>query len=426
MQCRKISYGFRLLHTYRHCRILLKNHYKGIPVSLPNNTSIQLRSLVVFRSILSDPVISRLSRLLNVSTADTTACVDAYGDFTAALFSKTDDFSAYLLDLLLEDENIYMLQSCGKSPVSPLLTECLEHELAFLQELSRFDGASIRSALDFKGFLPRWKNSELDFSSAYHARIAAIHTRGYGIFAQYRMFTVKEGQLVPVKHPDQQTLEQLPGYERERSKIIANTEALLNGQPANNVLLYGDAGTGKSSTVKAIVNKYHTQGLRLIEVKKNQLYQIPEIIETLGKNPLKFILFIDDLSFSCNDNDFAALKAILEGSVNGHSGNLAVYATSNRRHLIKESWDDRSGNDLHESDTRQELMSLSARFGLTVTFSRPDKDLYLDIVHKLAAQYGIDVPEAQLDIRAEAHAIRNGGRSPRVAKQFIELTKSGV
>ena len=388
--------------------------------------SIQLRSLVVFRNILSDPVISRLQTLLDADPADTAACVNAYCDFAAALFAHGDDLSAYLLNLLMEDENIYMLQSCGNSPASPFLAECLTHELAFLQKLGAFDGSLVREALSFDGFLPRWKNGDLDYARAYHERIATIHARGYGIFAKYRMFTVKDGQLVPVRHPDPQTLEQLPGYERERAKVIANTEALLAGQPVNNVLLYGDAGTGKSSTVKAIANAFFDRGLRLVEVKKNQLYQIPEITETLSRNPLKFILFIDDLSFSSNDNDFAALKAILEGSVNGHSGNFVVYATSNRRHLIKESWDDRSGSDLHEGDTRQELMSLSARFGLTITFFRPDKERYLDIVHKLAAQYGIDIPQEQLDIRAEAHATRSGGRSPRVAKQFIELTKAGI
>lgn len=388
--------------------------------------SVQLRSLVVFRNILSDPVISRLQVLLDADTSDTASCVDAYCDFAAALFARGDDLSAYLLNLIMEDENIYMLQSCGSTPVSPFLAECLTHELALLQQLGAFDGSVIRESLDFSGYLPRWKNGHNDYARAYHERIASIHSRGYGIFAKYRMFTVKDGQLVPVRHPDPQTLEQLPGYERERAKVIANTEALLAGQPANNVLLYGDAGTGKSSTVKAIANAYFDRGLRLVEVKKNQLYQIPDITEALSRNPLKFILFIDDLSFSSNDNDFAALKAILEGSVNGHSGNFVVYATSNRRHLIKESWDDRTGSDLHEGDTRQELMSLSARFGLTVTFFRPDKDRYLDIVHKLAAQYGIDIPQAQLDIRAEAHATRNGGRSPRAAKQFIELTKAGI
>ena len=391
-----------------------------------NDYRILLNNLVIFRHILSDPVIKKLQNLLSSDPGKTAECIDAYCDFSAALLAHDDDFSAYMLKLILEDENIYIIQRCSHDAVSPVLEDCLSPELASLQKLSRFDGHEVRDALDFHGFLPQWKTSEKDFARAYGERIDTIHQRGYGIFAKYHMFTVKDGSLVPVKHPDPQTLDQLPGYERERSRVIANTRALLNGQPANNVLLYGDAGTGKSSTVKAIVNAFHEEGLRLIEVKKNQLYQIPDIVEALGKNPLKFILFIDDLSFSSNDADFAALKAILEGSVNGHSGNLAVYATSNRRHLIKENWEERSGSDLHEADTRQELMSLSARFGLTVTFSRPDKELYLDIVHKLARQYQLDIPDAQLDVRAEAHAIRNGGRSPRVAKQFIELTKSGV
>lgn len=389
-------------------------------------TRIQLRSLVVFRKILSDPVMARLGTLLDATPSDTAACVDCYCDFASALLARNDDFSSYLLNLILEDENIYVQQCCEKHSPSPILAECLQHELAFLQKLSAFDGSALRSSLHFSGFLPQWNTSPLDFASSYQKRIADIRTKGYGIFAQYHMFTVKDARLIPVRHPDSQMLAQLPGYEREREKIIANTEALLRGQPANNVLLYGDAGTGKSSTVKAIANAFRERGLRLVEVKKNQLYQIPDITEKISHNPLKFIIFIDDLSFSSNDNDFAALKAILEGSVNGNCGNFVVYATSNRRHLIKENWDDRTGSDLHEGDTRQELMSLSARFGLTVTFFRPDKERYLSIVHTLARQYGIDIPWEQLDIRAEAHATRSGGRTPRAAKQFIELTKAGI
>ena len=227
-----------------------------------------------------------------------------------------------------------------------------------------------------------------------------------------------------MKYPDAQPLSQLSGYERERQQVIDNTRALLAGGPAANVLLYGDAGTGKSSTVKAVAAAYAQEGLRLIEVKKNQLYQIPALIDSLGSNPLKFILFIDDLSFSTNDDDFAALKAILEGSVSGRTANLAVYATSNRRHLIKETLSDREGDDIHLADTMQELMSLSARFGLTITYSRPGKDAYLSIVHDLAKLYDLDLDPAVLDVRAEAHAIRHGGRSPRVAKQFIEGLKA--
>lgn len=214
--------------------------------------------------------------------------------------------------------------------------------------------------------------------------MSQVGRKGYGMFAKYHVFTVENGQLVPVKYPDPQRLEELPGYEREREKVIANTRALLAGMPANNVLLYGDAGTGKSSTVKAIANEFAPQGLRLVEVKKNQLYQIPELMDQLADNPLKFLLFIDDLSFTANDDNFAALKAILEGSVGGRAKNLAVYATSNRRHLVKETLTDRTGDDIHEADTRQELMSLSARFGLTVTFQRPEKARFEAILTELA------------------------------------------
>lgn len=253
-----------------------------------------------------------------------------------------------------------------------------------------------------------------------------LFTKGYGIFAKYHTFVVKDGQLVPVKYPDAQSLSQLSDYEREREQVIKNTQALLSGEPTSNVLLYGDAGTGKSSTIKAIANEYGDKGLRLIEVKKNQLYQIPELVESISRNPLKFILFIDDLSFSSNDNDFAALKAILEGSVAGKSGNLAVYATSNRRHLVRETMSGREGDEIHLNDTMQELMSLSARFGLVITFSKPNKDVYLNIVRHLAREYGIVKNEENLLQNAEAFAIRSGGRSPRTARQFIELVKADI
>ncbi|MBS5531140.1 DUF815 domain-containing protein, partial [bacterium] len=156
-------------------------------------------------------------------------------------------------------------------------------------------------------------------------------------------------------------------------------------------------------------------GLRLIEVKKNELFRIPYLVEELSANPLKFVLFIDDLSFSSNDDNFSALKAILEGSVSTCGKNIAIYATSNRRHLVKETMGDRAGDELHVNDTLQETMSLAARFGLTITYQRPDKEEYLAIVKNLAREYGLDVPEKELFRKAEAHALRCGGRSPRVA-----------
>lgn len=380
-----------------------------------------LRSLVIFRNLLQDDVIRRLSALLELTPAPSVSFVDAYCDFASALFAHTDNFSDYLLNAVLDDENFYITGSSGNSPI---LSQRLEQELSFFSQLASFDGTAYQNHAPEGAFLPSWRTSNYDFHDFYHKALADLPKRGYGIYAKYHVFTVADGTVVPVRHPDPQKLSQLSGYERERGLVTANTLALLEGRPASNVLLYGDAGTGKSSTVKAIANKYAHMGLRLVEVKKNQLYQIPELMASFSSNPLKFILFIDDLSFSSNDNDFAALKAILEGSVSSHSPNIAVYATSNRRHLIKENFADRDGDDLHLADTMQELLSLSSRFGLTVTFSRPDKDLYLQIIHDLASLYDLSIPMEELIQQAEAYAIRSGGRSPRAAKQFIQQLKA--
>ena len=388
----------------------------------------RLNSLVVFRGILRDPVLRRLNDALRMAcTASGSELAAALAEFEAALFESSTNWSQYLQKTVLEDENL-CLRRILSGDTDLILEQCLAGELSFFTQLGKLTLDSLLAGLPGAaacGFLPRWDTEPLDFAAAYAARMADISRTGFGVFAKHHVFTVAEGQLLPVKYPDSQRLEQLPGYEREREKVVANTRALLAGEPASNVLLYGDAGTGKSSTIKAIANEFARDGLRLIEVKKNQLYQIPELMDRLARNPLKFILFIDDLSFTANDDNFAALKAILEGSVCGRARNIAVYATSNRRHLIKETLSDREGDDIHEADTRQELMSLSARFGLTVTFQRPEKQRFQEIVTALAAQYGVDMPEEQLLLQAEAFAIRAGGRSPRAARQCVELCWSG-
>ncbi len=386
-----------------------------------NEWLARLDALVVFRGLLDTPLLRALRGALTADEADLGGAVAA---FEAVLFAQNTNWTDALLDAALEDENLCLRLAAG-ADAGPVLEAALESELDFLQALGRAGLDDVCHGAP--EYLPRWRvTPDADFHAAYAARRAAVGQKGYGIFARHHVFTLENGRLAPVRYPDPQRLDELPGYEREREKILANTRALLEGRPANNVLLYGDAGTGKSSTVKAIANEYAPEGLRLIEAKKNQLYQIPALMDSLAKNPLKFILFIDDLSFAANDDNFAALKAILEGSVGGRSHNVAVYATSNRRHLVKESMTDRTGDDLHASDTRQELMSLSARFGLTVTFQQPDKVRYEAILLELARQYGVQMPSDQLYIKGEAFALRAGGRSPRVAKQFIELLKGGV
>lgn len=381
----------------------------------------RLDALVVFRNLLDTPLLRALRAAFAAEEADLGGAVAA---FEATLFAQGTNWTDALLDAVLEDENLCLRTAAG-GDAGPVLEKALVSELDFLQALGRAGLDDLcHGAPDY---LPRWETTpDADFHAAYEARRAAVGQKGYGIFARHHVFTLENGHLTPVRYPDPQRLSELPGYEREREKVIANTRALLEGKPTNNVLLYGDAGTGKSSTVKAIANEFAPDGLRLIEVKKNQLYQIPALMDELAKNPLKFILFIDDLSFAANDDNFAALKAILEGSVGGRSHNVVVYATSNRRHLVKESMSDRSGDDLHASDTRQELMSLAARFGLTVTFQQPDKERFDTILLELARQYGVQMPSDQLFIKGAAFALRAGGRSPRVAKQFIEMLAGGV
>ena len=327
---------------------------------------------------------------------------------------------------MLEDENIYPKYKVTGEGDAELLEPLLDRELSVLEELSQYTGEQLRK---FTGddTLAHWKTSKADFHKIYADRMGEIDKKGFGIYAKYHMFVLDEnGNVVPIKNPDPQKISDLSGYERERGLIIANTKALLCGKPANNVLLYGDAGTGKSSTVKAIGNEFAADGLRIIELKKDQLRLIPHLLDAISTNPLKFILFIDDLTFSSDDADFCALKATLEGGVSSCGANTVIYATSNHRHLVKESSADRGGDEISVGDKMQEIISLSARFGLTVTYSRPDKDLYCKIVTDLAEKAGLDINDETLLVRAEAHAIRNGGRNPRTAKQFVDLLVSGV
>jgi hypothetical protein len=227
-------------------------------------------------------------------------------------------------------------------------------------------------------------------------------------------------RLKPVEFPDAVSLEDLIGYQMQRQKVIENTQALLRGCKAANILLYGDAGTGKSATVKAVANAFAEDGLRLIELGKEQLHLLPKLLDELSCNPLKFILFIDDLSFQDSDDDFSALKAVLEGSISARSHNTVIYATSNRRHIVRETFASREGDEVHRQDTMQETISLSERFGIKVYYEKPKKDLYLEIVYGLARQYGLTLDQETLALEAERFALRKSGRSARAARQLVE------
>ena len=276
-----------------------------------------LLSLAVFRGLLEDPVVEALVELLLSEDGEEALKADCWGEFASELYAHGGDLSAHIRDIVLESENPYIrIVAAGKRAPAGM-EAAFRAEVRLLAELSQLKPWELKGLLGFDQWieLPGWETEPLELETLYEDRIAHIAVLGYGVFAGHHMFSVDDDGLAPVPFYDKKGLADLIGYERERAKVIENTEALLAGLPSNNVLLYGDAGTGKSSTVKAIANDYADRGLRLIEVKKKYLYRIPEVIERLSDDPLKFILFIDDLSFSANDDDFAALKAILEGSV---------------------------------------------------------------------------------------------------------------
>ena len=368
----------------------------------------QLRHLVIFKNLRTEPLMAALATALE--SGDTAGVCD----LAAELYPRGMNLRQAVSTLLLQDDNFCVRDAAALRPLPRQAADWLERELALLEE------AVCATAELQSPNLPAWELDGEPLAAVYQKMLRDAPCLGYGIFSQYHVFSVSpEGTLIPIEHPDPQQLSELYGYEAERQKLLQNTRALLQGLPANNVLLYGDAGTGKSSTVKALVNEYKDQGLRLIQVEKSRLRHIPALLDSLSANPLKFILFIDDLSFAADDHDYTALKTVLEGSVAARSSNTVVYATSNRRHLIQETFQSRQGDEIHISDTLEEVSSLSARFGIVITFGRPDKDLYLSVMEKLAERAGLAL-EDSLYKEAEAYALRAGGRSPRVARQYVE------
>ena len=372
----------------------------------------QLGELVIFQNLKQDPLVAALKKFVCAS-GEREKSLGASA-VAAALYPEGVDLTKAVLDRVLKDDHFYVRQRAAGSVPDPLILAQLQAELEALSEAA--------ALLPGHSGHPSWRAEKMDFLTRYEAHMERVSIEGYGQFAAHRaFFMAQDGQLVPVRHPDPLLLSELYGYEEEREKVLLNTRALLAGLPASNILLYGDAGTGKSSTVKAVANAHFDRGLRLIQIEKNLLQAIPSLLDELAENPLKFILFIDDLSFASNDSHFTALKTVLEGSVAARSRNVVVYATSNRRHLISETFADRKGDELHLNDTLEEISSLSARFGMVITFGKPGKDLFTTLVLRLAEHSGLDLPEEVLIREAEAYAIRSGGRTPRAARQFVEF-----
>ncbi len=383
--------------------------------------ALRLRSMTVFRDLLDDPVIGALIRCLERLGSGAERFAPAYSEFVSRLYKAGYvSLAEYIRDRVFDSDNVYIrLMGAGTLPDKVML-DSTALDLDTLSCVAGLDSGRLLEEASCNFNLAKFEGKKLNLTNEYAQRARDIDRFGYGVYARHRMFHWEEGRVSPVRTPDPIRLSDLIDYDREKGLILQNTRALLSGKPAANLLLTGDAGTGKSSTVKAVVNELWQEGLRIVEIRKEQLHEIPGILDELNLNPLKFILFIDDLSFQKNDDNFSALKAMLEGSVSAKSRNVVIYATSNRRHLVKETAADREGEDIHRQDAMQEAASLSERFGLRVTFQRPTKETYLNIVRELAKRDGLQLPDDELCAGAERFALQRSSRSARAARQYVD------
>lgn len=371
---------------------------------------LSLNSLVVFRKLLTHDVILPLRALLDTEAMDPMIQLRKYTEFISRLYARSTNLTEYIFRLICEDENFYVKAVATGAEIDDMLHACVQNELAILQRLARIRPHELQKEVSYYGVLPEWNTSDIDFGAEYHERLRQLGKYGYGQFAPHPMFVLREEQLVPVQHPDPVRLSELTCYVAERQAVIDNIRALLDGRHAQNILLYGDAGTGKSATVKAVVNEFFSEGLRLIQITKDQLTQLPDVIDRIFDNPLKFILYIDDISFDGEDSSFRTLKATLEGSVSAHAENVIICATSNSRNLV----------GARDEDDDTELSTLSARFGLRVQFNRQERTEYLAFVQALAEKCGLQTEPDTLQRQAELFARQSGGYSPRAARQLVE------
>lgn len=416
----------------------------------------QAASLLLYQPVLSGSIAQAFLDLLHVlghADGDEIDRLRAYGVWFQAQATAGLSWQDYLIMQILRADNPFT-QQAQRAPFAELpsaLIAATQQDLRSLHCLYQCQGQQIGQwmqqgvALDTAPIA--WDTSTatavvemrhtaiwktLATSSDWAALVEELanhyHQFGTGLFAAYRAFRWQTGQLLGVAHADPIRLTELVGYEIQKTTIIKNTEALLAGYPALHVLLYGSRGSGKSSLVKALLQEYGNQGLRLIEVSKADLKDLPQIVDRLRDLPQKFIIFVDDLSFEADDDAYKALKVVLEGNITARPQNIVVYATSNRRHLIREFFGDRprpsDADEVHAWDTMQEKLSFSDRFGLTLTFEPANQNTYLEIVQHLAQQANLGLEPQELEFRALQWATRHNGRSGRTARQFVDFLRS--
>lgn len=303
-----------------------------------------------------------------------------------------------------------------EEPDSPLLSPVYSYQ-PISKDISNEDLRKGKLIVEFSNKLV----SAVDFESFYQTVKAFYHEHGVGFFGINKAFYMKDnGEIVPVSHIKEASFERIKGYDDQKKKLITNTEAFVNGKNGNNVLLYGDSGTGKSTSIKAVLNMFFDSGLRMIQIQKHQFVHLGDLTETLKSRNYRFVLYMDDLSFEDFEIEYKYLKAAIEGGLQEKPDNVLIYATSNRRHIIKETFTEREGgDDIHRNESIQEKISLSERFGLMIYYPKPTQSEFFEMAIYLAACENISIDRDTIIAEARKWGVSHGSLSGRAAEQFV-------
>ena len=419
---------------------------------------------IIYRNLPNDGILSGMSELFALAEAENPN-IDNLTDLALEQINKLLDISTdygfngnlwqnYLTFVLITNENPFSLTSEKIGAKQGSVNIFAKQDFELFIKLFHYDFTKLEALLSMNCFSIITDYQAIDKPELMYNKNVSLRVRklsqklagtnnadeffdlvtdfykdyGVGMFGLNKAFRITEGTDKPIafqaiNNMEQVVLDDLIGYEEQKRQLVENTKAFVEGRKANNVLLFGDSGTGKSTSIKAIVNEFYRDGLRMIEIYKHQFKNLSDIIATVKNRNYKFIIYMDDLSFEEFEIEYKFLKAVIEVGVETKPENILIYATSNRRHLIKETWNDRNdmevNEELHRSDTMEEKMSLVNRFGVTICYLKPGRQEFYDMVEALAKKAGLNIPREQLDLEANRWEMRHGGISGRTAQQFV-------